>query len=253
MAKNCKADWHTLARQSIAVLLSLVLLPVTQLDLYAQESFVPLDAEQLNQLVAPIALYPDALVAQVLTAATYPEQVMEAQDWSRQNDDLRPEDRARAADGMQWDPSVKALTAFPSVLENMARNSGWTRELGNAYYNQPGDVMNAIQAMRIRARRAGNLRTSERYRVIDSSGIVIIEPVNPGYVYVPYYDPWIVYGGRLPMYRGWYSVGPPRGVVIGLGIAFGLAIGVGLWAHYGWGWHSWSPDWRGGVVVFNRN
>jgi len=253
MRENYKAGGHTFARQSIAVLLSFILVPVAQLDLYAQESYVPLEAEQLNQLVAPIALYPDSLVAQVLTAATYPDQVMEAQDWSRQNGDLRPEDRAAAADRMQWDPSVKALTAFPSVLENMARNNSWCRELGNAYYNQPGDVMNAIQAMRIRARQAGVLRTNRQYRVIYDSGPIVIEPYDPAYVYVPYYNPWVVYGAPLPMYRGWYSFGPPPGVVIGLGIGFGVAIGVGLWAHYGWGWHSWSPNWRGGTVVYNRN
>src|SRR5258708_25226581 len=101
MTKNCQAEVHRFARQSIAVTLSFILVPVTQLDLYAQESYIPLGAEQLNQLVAPIALYPDSLVAQVLTGSTYPEQVMEAQDWSLRNGDLRPEDRAAAADGMQ--------------------------------------------------------------------------------------------------------------------------------------------------------
>jgi hypothetical protein len=253
MLKNCKAEGHTLARQWIAVLLSFILVPATQLDLYAQESYVPLGAEQLNQLVAPIALYPDSLVAQVLTASTYPDQVMDAQSWSLQNGGLRPEDRAAAADRMQWDPSVKALTAFPSVLENLARNNSWTRELGNAYYNQPGDVMNAIQAMRMRARGAGVLRTTAQYRVIYDNGPIVIEPFNPAYVYVPYYNPWVVYGAPLPMYRGWYALGPPPGVVIGLGIGFGLAIGIGLWAHYGWGWHAWGSNWRGGGVMYNRN
>jgi hypothetical protein len=253
MTRNIKDEMRTFGRQSIAVLLSVALVPFAQWNLIAQESYVPLDAEQLNQLVAPIALYPDSLVAQVLTASTYPEQVMDADGWTRQNGGMRPEDRAAAADGMQWDPSVKALTAFPSVLENMARNNSWTTQLGSAYYNQPGDVMNAVQAMRIRAQEAGMLRTNRQYRVLYNSGLVVIEPFDPAYVYVPYYNPWVVYGGAIPMYRGWYSVPYPRGVVLGLGIGFGAAIGIGLWAHYGWGYHSWSPNWRGGVVVYNHN
>jgi Protein of unknown function (DUF3300) len=256
MRKNMKDEIGTFGRQSIAVLLSVALVPFAQWNLLAQESqepYVPLDAEQLNQLVAPIALYPDSLVAQILTASTYPEQAMEADGWTRQNGGMRPEDRAAAADGMQWDPSVKALTAFPSVLENMARNNSWTTQLGSAYYNQPGDVMNAVQAMRIRAQEAGMLRTNRQYRVLYNSGLVVIEPFDPAYVYVPYYDPWSVYGGAIPMYRGWYSVPYPRGVVLGIGIGFGAAIGIGLWGHYGWGYHAWSPNWRGGVVVYNHN
>src|SRR5579872_2128932 len=117
-------------QQSIAVVLSMALLPFGQWDLLAQppqpppQSYMPLDAEQLNQLVAPIALYPDALIAQILTASTYPEQVMEANDWAHRTN-LPPQQSAAAADGMPWDPSVKALTAFPTVLETMARNNGW--------------------------------------------------------------------------------------------------------------------------------
>ena len=102
----------------------------------------------LDQLVAPIALYPDPLVAQILTASTYPQQVSDADNWSQQNAGMPPQQRADIANGMPWDPSVKALTAFPSVLDNMARNYNWTSALGNAYYNQPGDVMNAVQAAR---------------------------------------------------------------------------------------------------------
>ena len=246
-------------QQSIAVVLSMALLPFGQWDLLAQppqpppQSYMPLDAEQLNQLVAPIALYPDALVAQILTASTYPEQVMEANDWAHRTN-LPPQQSAAAADGMPWDPSVKALTAFPTVLETMARNNGWTRDLGNAYYNQPGDVMNAVQAMRSQAYQSGALRSSNHLRVVYSPSLIEIDPVDPAYVYVPYYNPWVVYGGPIGMYRGWYSVPPPRGVIIGVGLGFAaVAIGVGLWAHYGWGWHAWGSNWRGGTVVYNRN
>ena len=139
----------------------MLLIPVAQLDLYAQapppEPYAPLDAVQLDQLVAPIALYPDALVAQILTASTYPDQVTEANNWLHQNRGLPPDQRAAIANGMAWDPSVKALTAFPSVLDNLARNYSWASQLGNAYYNQPADVMNAVQAMRFQAQQSGAL------------------------------------------------------------------------------------------------
>ena len=221
---------------------------------YAQGAYAPLNAEQLDQLVAPVALYPDALVAQVLTAATYPDQVKQADEWVQQNSRMPPEQMAAAANGMPWDPSVKALTAFPSVLDNLNHNFSWTSQLGNAYYNQPGDVMNAVQAMRIQAQTAGTLRTTPQERVIYSGGVITIEPVNPALIYVPYYNPWTVYGAPIAPYGGFYW-GPPRGVALGAGIAigFGVGIGIGLFAHYGWGYHAWQPNWHGGVVVYNHN
>src|SRR5579872_6607164 len=168
-------------RGCVAVALSLLLIPYGAQGLFAQDApppppqggygpppqggYAPLGAEQLNQLVAPIALYPDALVAQVLTAATYPQQVADANNWVTQTANMPPDQRAAAADQMPWDPSVKALTAFPSVLSNMARNYNWTGALGNAYYNQPGDVMNSVQAMRIQAQQAGALRSDAHQRV----------------------------------------------------------------------------------------
>src|SRR5262249_58232813 len=121
-------------------------------------AYAPLDAEQLNQMVAPIALYPDSLVAQILTASTYPQQVVDADNWIHQNGGMGPGQLAAAANGMPWDPSVKSLVAFPSVLDELTRNPNWTGSLGNAYYNQPGDVMNAVQAMRFRAQQACALR-----------------------------------------------------------------------------------------------
>jgi hypothetical protein len=217
-------------------------------------NYAPLGADQLDQLVAPIALYPDALVAQVLTASTYPQQVMDANSWMQQYGGMPPEQRAAAANSMPWDPSIKSLTAFPDVLANLARNQNWTGALGNAYYNQPGDVMNAVQAMRFRAQQAGTLRSTPQNRVVYDGGLVIIEPVNPGLVYVPYYNPWGVYGVGLSPWGGYYYGGPPRGVVFagGLGLGFAVGISVGLFAHYGWGYHAWAPNWHGGVVVYNH-
>ena len=243
------------ARQSVAVGLAFLMLPFAQMQLGAQDGYYPLGAEQLNQLVAPIALYPDALVAQVLTAATYPQQITDANNYVRQNSGIPPEQLAYYVDGLPWDPSVKALTAFPSVLDNLARNYGWTAALGNAYYNQPGDVMNAIQAMRFQAQRAGSLRSSSQLRVYYNGPQIEILPVNPEYVYVPYYDPWRVYGVPLQAYEGYdYYAPPSRGLVYAGLIGFAaVAIGLGVWGHYEWGYHSWSPNWRGGNVYYNQN
>jgi hypothetical protein len=247
------------ARPWIAVTLSILLLPFVPFGVYAQApppgAYAPLDASQLDQLVAPIALYPDALVAQVLTASTFPDQVNDANNWIHQNGGMPPDQMGAAVDQMPWDPSVKALIQFPTVLDNMARNNGWTGALGNAYYNQPGDVMNAVQAMRFQAQQAGTLRATPQERVYANGGLIVIEPVNPGLVYVPYYNPWVVYGSPIPAWSGYYWGGPPAGVAFGGGLAigFGVGIGVGLFAHFGWGYHAWAPNWRGGVVVYNHN
>ncbi len=244
---------YQITRQSIALTLSVLLIPFASGNLYGQPGYAPLGPVALDQLVAPMALYPDPLVAQILTASTYPQQVSDADNWLHQTAGMPPPQRAEAANGMPWDPSVKALTAFPSVLDNMARNYNWTSSLGNAYYNQPGDVMNAVQAARWQARQAGYLRSTPQQRVYESGGQILIAPVNPNVVYVPYYNPWRIYGGWVSPYAGYYVAPPPRGLALGLGLGF-LAVGisVGLFAHYGWGFHSWAPNWRGGVVEYNH-
>jgi len=242
-------------RSLTACVLSVLLFHVAQMDLYAQAPpppFAPLGAVQLDQLVAPIALYPDALVAQILTASTYPDQVTQANGWLHQNIGLPPEQRAAIADGMGWDPSVKALTAFPTVLDNLARNYSWASQLGNAYYNQPADVMNAVQAMRFQAQQAGVLVSTPQQRVFVDNGAIAIVPVNPALVYVPYYNPWRIWGPTFVAYPGYYLAPPPPGLVLGVGIAFAAAISIGLFAHYGWGFGAWAPNWRGGMVLYNH-
>jgi hypothetical protein len=247
---------YQVMRQFTAVLLCVLLLPFAQLGLYAQAPppppFVPLEAVQLDQLVSPIALYPDALVAQILTASTYPDQVGQANNWEHQNIGLPPDQLANLANTMPWDPSVKALTAFPSVLDNLARNYSWAQQLGNAYYNQPADVMNAVQATRYQAQQAGMLVSTPQQRVYVDAGSVVIVPVNPGLVYVPYYNPWRIWGPTFVAYPGYAVLLPPRGVVLGLGIGFAVGISIGLFAHYGWGWGAWAPNWHGGVVLYNH-
>jgi len=220
----------------------------------------PLAPDQLNQLVAPIALYPDALVAQVLAASTYPTQVVDADRWRTSQGNAPAEQIAASADSHNWDASVKALTAFPTVLAQMDKNLQWTTDLGNAYYNQPQDVMDAVQAMRQKAQHAGNLRTTPQQTVTDQGGAIAIAPANPAVVYVPVYDPWAVWGTPYPMYPGFYW-GPPPGIFWGgLAVGFGIGIGIGLWGHWGWGWGHWGMGWGHGFggyggrgVYFNHN
>ena len=156
--------------------------------------YTPQAPAQLQQLVAPIALYPDSLVAQILAASTFPEQVVEADRWVQANPDLKGDALGKAVDQQPWDPSVKALTAFPSVLGNMDKNLSWTSSLGDAYYNQQQDVMDAVQVMRKRAEDSGNLKTTPQQTVTTQGSTVIIQPATPDVVYVPAYNPWLVYG-----------------------------------------------------------
>src|SRR5438876_7661452 len=141
-------------------------------------------AAELQQLVAPIALYPDALVAQILAAATYPEQIVEADRWMQQHGGLSGQQLAEEVDKEAWDPSVKALTAFPSVLANMDKNLSWTSSLGDAYVNHEPDVMSAIQDMRRRAQAAGNLKTTSQTKVTQEGQTIVVEPARPEVVYV---------------------------------------------------------------------
>ncbi len=214
------------------------------------QQYIQQTPEQLQQLVAPIALYPDSLVAQILAASTFPEHVVEADEWVHAHPDLKGDALAQAVDQQPWDPSVKALTAFPSVLGNMDKNLSWTSSLGDAYYNQEQDVMDAIQVMRRRARQAGHLNSTPQQTVTEGSDIEI-EPVSPETVYVPAYDPWIMYGGPLAAWPGWY---PYPGIWYdGPVIFFGDSFGIGYYGGYGWGWHHWGSDWHHRAVIHDHD
>jgi len=208
----------------------------------------PLSADQLNSLVAPIALYPDALVAQVLAAATNPDQVAYADDWLAQNRNLTGQALAQAVDQQSWDPSVKALTQFPSVLDNLAHNLSWTSSLGQAFANQQSDVMAAVQAMRARAQAAGTLQSNSQITVTTPSpNTIVIQPANPQVIYVPQYNPTVVYGAPVVVP---YYVPAPLPVSVGVGLYFGAPITIGAWfggggwgGGFGWGWHAWNVNW----------
>src|SRR5947209_4384352 len=197
---------------------------------------------QLQQLVAPIALYPDALVAQVLAASTHPDQIVEADRWMQQHTNLKGEQLGQEVDKQPWDPSVKALTEFPSVLANMDKNLSWTSSLGDAYVNQQQDVLDAVQTMRKRAQQAGNLKTTPQENVVTQGQTIVIQPANPDVVYVPTYDPWLVYGPPVIAYPGWFWY--PGLYAVGPGISFGFGFGIGFFGGFGWGFHHWGFDWH---------
>jgi hypothetical protein len=214
-------------------------------------STVTQSAQELQQLVAPIALYPDALVAQVLAASTYPTQIVEADRWVQAHSELKGEELAKEVDKQDWDPSVKAVAQFPSVLENMDKNLGWTSSLGEAYINQPQDVTDAVQTLRQEARNAGHLDSNDQVKVTTHDKTIIIEPANPDLVYVPAYDPWLVYGAPIVAYPGWYPV--PGIFWGGVGLSFGIGFGIGFFGGFGWGWGHWGYDWHGRRPFFDHH
>ena len=211
-----------------------------------------LSAAQIDELVSPIALYPDALVAQILAASTYPDQVVAANTWLQANTKLNDAQRAEQVNTQTWDPSVKALTQFPSVLQNMAQNLSWTSALGDAFYNQQADVMASVQRLRKQAKDAGNLKSSSQQTVKtetqEGQQVIVIQPANPQVVYVPTYNPTVVYG--TPYAPPGYSTGAM--VATGV-ISFGVGMAVGAAMSNSWGWNSWGCGWHGGTVNYNRN
>ncbi len=210
-----------------------------------------LSSQELQQLVAPIALYPDALVAQVLAASTYPTEIVEADRWLQSHSELKGEQLGAEVDKQSWDPSVKALTQFSSVLENMDKNLSWTSSLGDAYANQQQEVMDTVQTMRQEAQKAGDLKSNEQEKVAIQDNSIEIEPANPEEVYVPEYDPWLVYGYPIVTYPGWYPV--PGIFYDGPGLFFGAGFGIGFFGGFGWGWNHWGWDWHGHRMLFNHS
>jgi hypothetical protein len=223
----------------------LVLLLTIPIPLFAQGNQTEtrkFSQEQLDQMLAPIALYPDALLAQVLMASTYPLEIVLADRWVKQNQNLKGDQLNNALDRESWDVSVKALVSFPSVLAMMSENMEWTQMVGDAFLAQEEDVMATVQQLRQRAYNAGNLTNTEQQLVTRENDVIKIVPRNPTVVYVPVYDPWWVFG------TWWWPAYPPyvvypysSGVIIAPGfIWFGTGFFVGAfwgsaWGH--WDWH----------------
>ncbi len=212
----------------------------------------PLSAAELDRLTAPVALYPDSLLAQILMASTYPLDVVSAARWLKQNSGLKGKELENAAKDQPWDPSVQALTAFPQVLEMMNEKLDWVQDLGDAFLGQPKDVMDSVQRLRSKAQAAGNLKTTKEQKVTtsknDASGsdVIVIQSAQPEVVYVPSYDPMVVYGPwPYPAYPpvAWY---PPGYAAAGAFVSFGIGVAVG---YAFWG----DCDWNHGDIDVNVN
>jgi hypothetical protein len=216
-----------------------------------KEEKPPLRPEELDQLLASIALYPDDLVAQVLSASTYPIEVVQAARFAKEKKDLKGEQLMAAAKDKDWDPSVKAMLEFPDVLKMMDEKLDWTTKVGDAFLSQQRDVMDSIQRLRGKANEAGNLKTTKEQKVIveEQTQTIIIQPANPQVVYVPTYNPTVVYGAwPYPAYPP-YPVHPPGYVATSV---FSFAAGVAVGAAWG-GWGGWHSNWHGGDVDINVN
>jgi len=217
----------------------------------AQTAKIP--PEQLDSLVAPIALYPDPLLAQVLAASTYPLEIVLLQRWLEKNKTLKDKELADAVAKQPWDASVQALAGLPEVVKRLGDDIQWTADLGNAFLAQQSEVMEAVQRMRTKAKDKGTLKSTEQQvvdtKVIENKSVIVIEQANPQVVYVPSYDPVVVYGPAYYPYPPIYY--PPLGYyAAGAAIAFGVGVAMGAFWGGGWGW---GCGWGGNNININNN
>lgn len=250
--------------RDLLVMLCSVLLVCGDPALYAQastqaaapqeEATPKIPNDQLDSLVAPIALYPDPLLAQVLAASTYPLEIVQLQQWMTQHKDLKDKALVDAVQKQDWDPSVQAMAALPDAVKQLAQNIKWTTDLGNAFLAQQADVMDAVQRMRAKAKDAGNLKSTQQQKVetkvVESKTVVVIEQADPQVVYVPSYNPTVVYGAPVYPYPP-ITYPPPGYYAAGMALSFG--IGVAMGAAWGGGW-GYGCGWGGNNnVTINRN
>ena len=246
---------RSLQTQLTAIVCAILLIPGTAsttapTNMGAEQSGAPeeqaakIPNDQLDSLVAPIALYPDPLLAQVLAASTYPLEIMQLQQWLTKNKDLKDNALQEAVMKQPWDPTVQALAAFPDVVKRLSDDIQWATDLGNAFLAQQSDVMDAVQRMRVKAKDSGNLKSNEQMKVetktIENKSVVVIEQSQPDVVYVPSYNPTVVYGPPAYPYPpiaypppGYYAAG--MAISFGVGMAIGAAWGGGWCCNSGWG------------------
>ncbi len=220
---------------------------------FAQETPAPrIPPEQLDSLVAPIALYPDPLLAQTLAASTYPLEIIQLQQWLAKNPKLEEQALADAVAKQPWDPSIQAMAALPDVVKRLADDIQWTTDLGNAFLAQQSDVMDAVQRMRKKAQDNGNLKSNEQQKVetkvVEEKNVIVVEQANPQIVYVPTYSPTVVYGPPIYPYPPIYY--PPPYYAGGMAISFGIGVAMGAAWSGGWGW---GCGWNSGSVNINVN
>src|SRR5277367_3963904 len=260
--------WHVIAVICIVAILpgdTLAELPSFQAQspsasAKAQAPPTKIPPDQLDSLIAPIALYPDPLLAQTLAASTYPLEIIQLHQWLEKHPTLKDKALADAVAKEPWDPSVQALAGLPDVVKRLANDIQWTTDLGNAFLAQQTDVMDAAQRMRKKAQDKGNLKSTEQQKVetkvIENKSVIIVEQANPQVVYVPSYDPVVVYGPPIYPYPPIYY--PPAGYyAAGIAISFGVGMMMGAFWGGGWGWNS---GWGGNNNIninnnnnFNRN
>jgi hypothetical protein len=252
-------------RNLVAIICSLLLVP-GDMSLMArplplpiappqEEAAATIPPDQLDSLVAPIALYPDPMLSQTLVASTYPLEIIQLQQWLAQQKDLKDKALVDAVKKQDWDPSIQAMAALPEVVKQLAENVKWTTDLGNAFLAQQSDVMDAVQRMRAKAKNAGNLKSSEQQKVetkvVESKQVIVIEQASPEVVYVPSYNPTVVYGAPAYPYPP-IAYPPPGYYAAGMAISFGIGVAMGAAWGGGWGYNS---GWGGNnnVTINNNN
>jgi Protein of unknown function (DUF3300) len=251
--------------QSLLAVLCALLLSQADIAVHAQqpqpqdapqeESAPKIPNDQLDALVAPIALYPDPLLSQVLVASTYPLEIIQLQQWLAMHKDLKGDALVTAVEKEDWDPSIQGMAALPDAVKQLAENIKWTTDLGNAFLAQQSDVMDAIQRMRAKAKDSGNLKTNEQMKVetkvVESKTVVVIEQASPEVVYVPSYNPTVIYGPPVYPYPP-IAYPPPGYYAAGMAISFGVGIAMG--AAWGGGW-GYGAGWGGNnnITINNNN
>ncbi len=226
----------------------LIVLGFLPVQAFSAETKATFSQAELDQMAAPIALYPDSLLSQILMASTYPANIAEAVIWSKNNPKQQGDAAVEAVQNKSWDPSVMSLVAFPQVLEMMGKEPDWVQELGDAFLSAPDTVMDTVQSLRRKAKEEGNLETTKEQKIVieqASPEIIVIQPATPSVVYVPVYNPTVVYGTWWwPSYTPYYY--RPLGSALAAGLAFGVGVAItnSLWGR---------PNWRRGDVDINVN
>lgn len=236
-----------------ALLWGLVLILAIPFGAFAQNAAPPsspqFKQEELDQMLAPIALYPDSLIVQILMASTYPLEIVEAARWAKANPNLKGDQLTAALEKQNWDPSVKSLINFPSVLAMMNDKLDWTQKLGDAFLAQEKGVMDTVQKLRAKAQAQGTLKSTDQQKVTTKAQTIIIESANPQVIYVPAYNPAVVYGPWMyPAYPP-YPYYPPGAVIGASVVSFGMGVAVGAAWGYAWG----GCNWNHGSVNVNVN
>ena len=246
-----------IARKLMVLVCAVLIVPGETLT-WAQEDAqqqAKISNEQLDSLVAPIALYSDPLLAQTLAASTYPLEIIQLQQWLGKNKSLKDKALVDAVQKQDWDPSVQAMAAFPDLVKQLSENIKWTTDLGNAFLAQQSDVMDAVQRMRVKAKDTGNLKSSDQQKVetkvIENKSVVVIQPSNPEVIYVPSYNPTVVYGAPAYPYPP-IAYPPPGYYAAGMAISFGVGMAMG--AAWG-GCCGWNAGWGGNnnITINNNN